>query len=217
MVLGIYGAGGLGREVLELAKCINCTDKKWEKFVFIVDGAASNVVNGINVYSYEQAIEEFGASLEIILGIGEPSTRERLLKKITNDRISLATLIHPNVYIPDSTTVGKGVVIQVGCFISCNVFISDNVFIQPHATIGHDDRINEGAIVSSFCGLSGNVSVGKHSYIGVGTVVREGVAIGDYSIIGMASAVYKDIPDEMIAMGNPARPMKRNEEHHVFG
>jgi acetyltransferase-like isoleucine patch superfamily enzyme len=32
----------------------------------------------------------------------------------------------------------------------------------------------------------------------------------------MYSAVYKDIPDEMIAMGNPARPMKRNEERRVF-
>lgn len=217
MVLGIYGASGLGREVLELAKSINAVEKKWERYIFIDDGDVSSIVNGINVYTYEQAMVDFAGNLEIILGIGEPSTRERLFKKIQNDEIPLTTLIHPQVHIPDTTFVGKGAVIQDGCFISCNVVIGDYTFIQPHATIGHDVKIKEGAIVSSLCGLSGSVSIGKYVYIGVGTVVREGISIGDYSIIGMASAVHKDIPDEVIAMGNPARPMKKNEAHHVFG
>ncbi len=44
MVLAIYGAGGLGREVLELAKIINKKEKLWDSFIFIVDGADSKKV-----------------------------------------------------------------------------------------------------------------------------------------------------------------------------
>ena len=46
--------------------------------------------------------------------------------------------------------------------------------------------------------------------------VKERVNIGNYSIVGMGSIVYKDIPDEMIALGNPARPIARNTDRIVF-
>jgi len=42
------------------------------------------------------------------------------------------------------------------------------------------------------------------------------VKIGDSSIIGMGSVVYKDIPDEVIALGNPARVARKNEDKKVF-
>jgi acetyltransferase-like isoleucine patch superfamily enzyme len=64
--------------------------------------------------------------------------------------------------------------------------------------------------------LAGAVTIGRYTYVGMTVAIKEKVSVGDYAIIGMYSAVYKDIPDEMIAMGNPARPMKRNEERRVF-
>lgn len=216
MVLGIYGAGGLGREVLELAKIINEREKVWDEFVFIIDGAGGNTVNGVMVYSYEEAINKYKGDLEISMGIGEPAVREKLFAKIKKDGIETATLIHPDVYIPESTKIGKGVTIQTGCCISCNVEIEDYVYIQPQANVGHNDFLKTGCILSGMANLAGNVTIGNYTYVGLSTVIKEGILVGDYSIIGMFSAVYNDIPDEMIAMGNPARPMKRNEEHHVF-
>ena len=216
MVLGIYGAGGLGREVLELARIINGRTKIWEDFIFIIDGDGGNLVNDVIVYSYEDAIGKFKGNLEISMGIGEPAVREKLFAKIERDGIGAATLIHPDVYIPSTTTIGKGVTIQYGCFISCNVLIEDYVYIQPQANVGHNDILKTGCILSGMANLAGNVKVGNYTYLGLSTAIKEGVSIGDYSIIGMYSAVYKDIPDEMIAMGNPARPMRRNEDHRVF-
>ena len=57
MILAIYGAGGLGREVLELAKIINGRVKRWDDFIFVIDGEPGNDVNGVKVYSYTDAIE----------------------------------------------------------------------------------------------------------------------------------------------------------------
>lgn len=216
MILGIYGAGGLGREVLELARQINEKHKRWDDFIFVIDGEAGDNVNGVKVYSYQDAISAFSGRLEMSMGIGEPQVRERLYAKLRQDNIVTPALVHPDVHVPDTTVVGKGVTIQYGCFISCNVNIADYVYIQPHVNVGHDDVLKEGCMLSGMVNLAGNVTVGEYTYVALNVAVKEGVKIGNHSIIGMCSAVYKDISDDMIAMGNPARPMKRNEEHHVF-
>lgn len=215
MVLGIYGAGGIGREVLELAGIINGKVKVWDEFIFI-DDKPKNDVNGTKVYFYSDAIKKYANNLEVSVGIGEPAVRERLFGKLENDGVKVATLIHPDVYVPDTTVIGKGVTIQMGNFISCNVFIKDYVYIQPHTNIGHDDVLKRGCMISGFCNLAGGVTVGEYAYLGISSCYKEGVTIGNNSIIGMGAVVYKDIPDEMIAMGNPARPMRKNEERRVF-
>lgn len=210
MILGIYGAGGLGHEVLELARIINSRQRLWEDFIFIDD--ASNK----RAYSYENAVKEFAGRLEVAVGVGEPAIREKLFYKLKNDGIATPTLIHPDVFIPDTTKIGEGVTIQYGCFVSCNVEIGDYVYIQPQVNIGHNDILKEGCILSGMANLAGGVLIGKYAYIGLSVAIKEGLKVGEYSIIGMYSAVYKDIPDEMVALGNPARPMRKNEEHRVF-
>ena len=215
-VLAIYGAGGLGREILELAYAINKKSKRWEEIVFIDDQLSNQTINGIKVYSYQEIVTIFPAKIEATIGVGEPAVREKLFKKLEKDNIPIATLIHPNTYIPESTKIGYGVTIQDCCFISCNVTIEDFVFIQPNVNVGHDDLLKKGCIVSGLVNLSGHVTIGQNTYIGISTAIKQGITIGDYCIVGMCSGVYHDIPDEMIAIGNPARPIKKNEEHIVF-
>ena len=214
-VLGIWGAGGLGREVLELAKIINGRDKRWDGFVFIVDGAAVSEVNGAKVIEYEDAKKKFDG-LEVIIGIGEPAVREEKFNLLKNDGIATPSLIHPDVHVPDTVKIGEGTVIQYGCFISSDITIGDNVFVQPQCNIGHDDELADGCIISGFGNLGGYVSIGKYTYIGLSVAVKEHVNIGNYSIVGMGAIVYKDIPDEMIALGNPARPIAGNTDRIVF-
>ena len=50
----------------------------------------------------------------------------------------------------------------------------------------------------------------------MGVQIKEGISIGSNTIIGMGSVVYNDIPDNMIAIGNPARPIKKNLSKRVF-
>lgn len=215
-ILGIYGAGGLGREVLELAKIINDREKVWDSFVFIVDKVTADEVNGFKVIEYEEAKNKYGTSLDIAVGIGEPMVRKNKFEQLKKDGIITPTLIHPDVHIPETTSVGKGVTIQYGCFISCNTTIEDYVYIQPQCNIGHDDILFEGCMISGFGNLAGNVKIGRFTYVGLSAAIKESVTIGDNSIIGMGSIVYKDIPDKMTVLGNPARPIARNTDGKVF-
>ncbi|MBR3602238.1 MAG: NeuD/PglB/VioB family sugar acetyltransferase [Lachnospiraceae bacterium] len=214
-VLGIWGAGGLGREVLELARIINNKSKRWDDFVFIVDGSSNTEVNGIQVMEYESAKKKY-VGLEVAMGIGEPTVREKKFNLLKEDGVNTPSLIHPDVYIPDTTKVGQGTIIQYGCFISCNVTIGDYVYIQPQCNIGHDDKLAEGCMIAGFGNIAGRVSIGKYTYLGLSAVIKEDVNIGNKAVIGMGSVVYKDVPDEMVALGSPARPMARNTGGNIL-
>lgn len=214
--LAIYGAGGLGREALELARQINVKEQRWKDFMFVIDGEGGTTVNGVEVFSYNDLKKKNKQDVEVAFGIGEPAIKEKLLKKVRTDGWKTPTLIHPEVYIPSTTSVGEGVVIQKYAFISCNVLIENDVYIQPHTNIGHDCVLKTGSMLSGFCNLAGEVSIGKYAFLGISSCVKEHVSVGDYAIVSMASAVYKDIEDGVVAVGNPARVMKRNEEKRVF-
>lgn len=214
-ILGIWGAGGLGREVLELARIINGTSKRWDDFVFIVDGITAAEINGVRVLEYEDAKKRF-SNLEVVIAIGEPAVREKKFNLLKEDAVKTTTLIHPDVHIPDTTEIGQGVVIQYGCFISCNVTIGNYVYIQPQCNIGHDDKLADGCMISGFANIGGAVSIGNFTYIGLSAIIKEGVAVGDNAIVGMGSAVHKDVPDEMMVLGNPARPIAKNTDRRVF-
>ena len=216
-ILGIWGAGGLGREVLELAEIINIREHRWDKYIFIVDGVTNREVSGVEVFEYVEAKGEFGSELEVVVGIGEPVIREDKFKLLNEDGVTTPTLIHPDIHIPETTDIGKGVVIQYGCFVSCGVKISDHVYIQPLAAIGHDDVVGKNCIISSYASLAGNVHIGDNTYVAPGTIIKESIRIGTFSIIGLGSIVHRDIPDGVIALGNPARPMKNNDTKKVFG
>lgn len=217
MILGIYGAGGLGHEIYILAQQINAKNKKWSDIIFVDDNPILNEFKGNYPITFDLATKKYSAQmLEFIIAVGEPKLRKILKNKISNSGFSLAKLIHPGVYIDDSVRLGDGVIICSNCFVSCSVSIGDNVLIQPNASIGHDCTIGEDTVLSTYVCLAGSCSIGSETYIGMQVPIKESTQIGKNSIVGMGSVVIRDIPDQVIALGNPARPMKENIEEKVF-
>lgn len=211
MKLGIYGAGGLGREMLVLAQRLN-QHARWEEIFFIDDVTEESVIAGATVRRFAQV--NF-THLEVVIAQGEPAARQTLAEKVQM-KTRLATLIHPAVYIPSGSHIGEGAVICDGVCISCDVRINDNALIQPHACIGHDSVVGAHSVVSSNVTLAGHVNIGQRVFIGMNSAVKEKTTLGDDAIIGMGSAVFSDIAQATIALGNPARVMRRNEQGKVF-
>lgn len=88
------------------------------------------------------------------------------------------------------------------------VTFGDNVFIAPNCgfyTAGHPidaDRRNQGLEYAY------PITVGDNVWIGAGVQVMPGVKIGSNVVIGGGSIVVKDIPDNVVAVGNPCRPIR---------
>jgi sugar O-acyltransferase (sialic acid O-acetyltransferase NeuD family) len=217
MVLGIYGAGGLGREVYELAKAINSYSNCWNEIFFIDDGELIKNPRNILVVKFENLKSKFNLeNVEVCIAIGEPSIRKILFDKLINNNIAISTLIHPQVDIPESTIVGKGTIINKLTSISCDSVIGENVYIHPIACIGHDSIIGNHTIISSFVDVAGDCNVGDCAFLAINVIMKQGTCIGGNSIVGLASVVHRNIKEGVIALGNPARPMKNNENLRVF-
>lgn len=95
------------------------------------------------------------------------------------------------------------------------VEIGDNVQITAGFTLlthGADGMVLENKF-GRVTGSSGKVKIGSNCFIGMNTTVLKGVTIGDNVVIGANSLVNKDIPDNCVAAGNPAKYIKSIDDH----
>ena len=56
--------------------------------------------------------------------------------------------------------------------------------------------------------VAGGVSVGRGGYLGMNCCLREGVRVGRFAVVGMGGVVVRDVGDELVVAGNPARPLR---------
>ena len=218
MNLYIYCAGGFGKESVDLADRINLVEKRWDEICFIDDDASlGNSAYGKPLFTFEQVISENSPdSFEVSISNGEPCIRKTLYNKLKAHNINLATLIDKSAIISGTAKIGLGVTIPAFCFVSSSAEISNNVTLNTGTLVGHDVIIGENCVISSAVNIAGNCSIGSETYIGMGVQVMQGKTIGSGVIIGMGSVVHNDISDGLIALGNPARAIKRNVDQRVF-
>ena len=116
---------------------------------------------------------------------------------------NLEKLVHRGLTVGKNFTRMGGVIIDPShCW---HVFIGDNVILAPRVHIlAHD------ASTKLFLGYSrvANTTIGNNVFVGAGSIVLPGVSIGNNVVIGAGSVVAKDIPDDSVAVGNPARVVK---------
>ncbi|WKW44179.1 acetyltransferase [Kosakonia cowanii] len=213
MKLAIYGAGGLGREVYELVKQLNAAESRWSGVCFIDDINPHRQLKGQPVVTLQEISPE---EYEVVVGVGEPNVRHQMAQKALNAGFRLATVIHPLARVSDDVTFGEGTIVCDRAYVSCDCTIGKNVYLQPNCNVGHDCVIGDDSIISAYANLGGNCLIGTRTYIGLNAAIRETTTIGDDTIISMGAIVFNDIGSSVIALGNPARVMRANEDKKVF-
>ena len=94
-----------------------------------------------------------------------------------------------------------------------HIYVGDNTMFGPNVTVataGHPilPELREQGYQYNF-----PVKIGKNCWIGAGAIIVPGVTIGDNTVIGAGSVVTKDIPSNVVAVGNPCRVMREISEH----
>ena len=151
----------------------------------------------------------------------ESQKREQILKNLLAE-------IGENCYIETPLHANWGKYTHFGNNVYANfnltlvddtdIFVGDNVMFGPNviiATAGHpvDPPLREKVAQFNI-----PVRIGKNVWIGAGAIVLPGVTIGDHSVIGAGSVVTKDIPPNVVAVGNPCRVLReindRDKEYY---
>ena len=94
-----------------------------------------------------------------------------------------------------------------------NIYIGDKVMLGPNVTIATANHPINPELRDRGLQFNKDVYIGENTWIGAGVVIVPGVHIGRNTVIGAGSVVTKDIPDNVIAVGNPCRVIRNVSEH----
>jgi len=213
--LGIFCAGDLGKEICDIAERINQREQRWFEIVFIDNYSKDQLFYNKQVYRLAE-LSMKKDSIEFIIANGEPSVRNEIYQQLKKEDCNLTTLIDPTAIVSKTAKLGEGVIITPYTTISSNVNIEDNVLIQSYICVGHDIMVGANSVISANVSIGGRTRIGENVFIGMGAVIKEKLIIEDNAILGMGSVLYNNLSADMVALGNPARVTKGNEDKKVF-
>jgi len=135
-----------------------------------------------------------------------------------NVKIWHFTYIGDNTEIGDNTKIGSLVHIDYNVKIGCDCRIEGSAYIPPLTVIGDRVFIGPGVIITNdpypVSSKMVGVCIESDAVICAGVVLKAGVHIGSSSVVGMGSIVTKDVPNNTVVYGNPAR-MKYSLEKYL--
>ena len=200
----IYGAGGLGKEVLSLVRVLN----KFEPVGFIDDGVKKGtVIKGVKVLGGVDFLNSYSPPVNMVLAVGDPSTKAMLIKTIDPSRVYFPVLIHPSVIVQDEGAISfaGGTIIAAGCILTTDISIGAHVLLNLNTTVGHDTSIGDFSSIMPGTNVAGNVQIETGVLIGSGANIMNGIRLGRFSRIGMGSVVIRDVEPETTVAGVPAK------------
>ena len=140
-----------------------------------------------------------------------PVIFEDFKKKLNIKRSNYISIIHPTSVFSISSSHKEGFFAEELSIVSSFSEIGFGVDLKRGSSVGHHSEIGDYVSLNPGAVLSGFVTVGEGTEIGAGATVLHNVNIGKHCLIGAGSVVTKDIPDGMIAYGNPCKVVRENE------
>lgn len=206
----IVGAKGFAKEVLEVFH-----QKGETKGIYFFDNISSDLPHKLfgefNVLrTWEELKEVFSSDPRFALGIGGPRIRHMLTQKCQEAGGELYSIISPLAQIGHyGVTVGLGCSIMTGAIITNDIRIGEGSLINLNCTIGHDSSIGKFCELSPCVNISGNCTVGDFCNIGTGAILLPKVKLGNNVVVGAGAVVTKDIADNSLIVGIPAKAIKQ--------
>lgn len=203
----IFGAGGLGREVLQALRDQQRAGLPVECVGFLVDPdfAGPAIVNGVPVHQDLAALAA-DASVRFIVAVGNSVMRARITARI--ERLAgprFATVVHPSSILGDTVAVGSGSMILAATSVTTDARIGQHVLINPHVSIAHDCVLEDFVSLAPAVTLAGDVHVEWGCEIGAAATVIPRQRIGRWAIVGAGAVVIKPVAANTTVAGVPAR------------
>lgn len=170
----------------------------------------------------EEILKEQRKYLELLYDFNatrpsEGDKRESLMKQMFSN-LGEGCYIEPPFHANwggHHVSMGKGVYANFNLTLvdDGDIFIGDHVMFGPNVTIATAGHPVLPSLRIRGVQFNIPVRIGNNVWIGAGAVILPGVVVGDNTVIGAGSVVTKDIPANVIAVGNPCKVMREIGEH----
>jgi len=215
-IIGVFGAGGFGREVIPLVAEQNAVSSqlpKSSRIVFVVDDAHTDTdINGYEIMTFDDFCAYESVSKQICIAVGDSSARKKIYERVCRKRISLITVTAVDSVRLQSVDIGDGAILCPYTTITSNVKIGKCFHANIYSYVAHDCVIGNFVTFAPGVKCNGNVIIEDDVYIGTGAIIKQGMrnrplVIGKGSKIEAGSYITKSVEANTTMFGNPAVKM----------
>jgi sugar O-acyltransferase (sialic acid O-acetyltransferase NeuD family) len=204
----LYGASELGRDVAAMGPALldAWTGPTLHGFVDDRGALHGTHILDLPVLGGGDWLETADAEgLGVVVTIGDPAIRRRVVDRLAAKGVRFGTLIHPTAVVTKWVQLGEGTIVLAGCTFTADIRVGRHVVFNPGCTVAHDVVVEDYVYVSPGVDLAGKVTLEDSCYLGTGAVVIPGRRVGARSVVGAGAVVVDDVPSDVTVMGVPAR------------
>jgi sugar O-acyltransferase (sialic acid O-acetyltransferase NeuD family) len=207
----IIGAKGFAKEVLEVMYQLN----QLENLAFYDDVNDDVPEKLFSQFPVLRTIQEASIYFKTIdnqftIGIGNPLLRKNLGNKFIALGGVFTSTISPLATIGNyGNNIEEGCNIMTGAVITSDIIIKKGTLVNLNCTIGHDSVLGKFVELSPGVHISGNCTIGDYTVFGTNATMLPKLTIGKNVVVGAGSVVTKDLPDNCVAIGIPAKIIKK--------
>jgi sugar O-acyltransferase (sialic acid O-acetyltransferase NeuD family) len=203
----LIGAKGFAKEIFEIV----FKNKQSESIVFYDDinlnGTKTIFEDHIVLQSIEEAKNYFEKTdNRFTIGIGNPILRKKMFEKFTQiGGIPTSTISLDAKIGSKEISIGVGTNILDGAIISNSVTIGIGCILYYNAILTHNCKVGDFVEISPAAILLGRCTVGSYTQIGANATILPDITVGSNVVIGAGAVVTKNVPDNSVVYGNPAK------------
>jgi len=214
-VYAVYGASGLGRQVMPLArKQLQKQGISIDNLFFVDDHPPSAELNGHKILSWDEFSLLPVENKYVVIAIANNKIRERIANRLIEVGCKHWHIQCESVITMDDVRIGEGALLGSFVLLTSNIRIGKFFHANHYSHVAHDCVIGDYVTFAPGVRCNGNVHIEDYAYIGTGAMLRQGtpdkpLRIGKGAVVGMGAVVTKDVPAGVTVVGNPARPLQK--------
>ena len=136
--------------------------------------------------------------------------RSEISEKLESYGLKPFNLISNSAIIDPSSIIEDGLLAMPACVVHKKVKIGKYCILNSNSCVDHESNLGKGVHVMGSAYIAGRVTIDDYATIGANATILPDITIGKNAIVGAGAVVTKDVKNNEIVVGNPARVLKKN-------